>query len=186
MSDNGGANNGAGTNAAEGTEGQQGTPTTGDQGNQGAGTAGTNDGGKTFTQADLDRIVAERLNREKSKFADYDDLKTKAGKFDQIENENKSDLEKANDALTAAQTELAELRVAAVRSAAAAKAGLPAELHEFITATDPVEAEKQAGVLASKLASPGTPAGSIPQGARPGAQQSPNMNDWLRTKAFGR
>lgn len=30
---------------------------------------------KTFTQADLDRIVGERLAREKSKVADYDDLK---------------------------------------------------------------------------------------------------------------
>lgn len=31
--------------------------------------------GKTFTQEDVDRIVGERLTREKSKFADYDDLK---------------------------------------------------------------------------------------------------------------
>lgn len=37
----------------------------------------------TFTQADVDRIVADRLKRErevvKTKFADYDDLKAKAG-----------------------------------------------------------------------------------------------------------
>lgn len=37
---------------------------------------------ETFTQADLDRIVADRLKREreatKAKFADYDDLKAKA------------------------------------------------------------------------------------------------------------
>lgn len=38
---------------------------------------------QTFKQADVDRIVAERLKREreatKAKFADYDDLKKKAG-----------------------------------------------------------------------------------------------------------
>jgi hypothetical protein len=38
---------------------------------------------QTFTQADVDRIVADRLKREreatKAKFADYDELKTKAG-----------------------------------------------------------------------------------------------------------
>lgn len=32
----------------------------------------------TFTQADVDRIVRERVKREREKFADYDDLKTKA------------------------------------------------------------------------------------------------------------
>ena len=38
---------------------------------------------QTFTQADVDRIVADRLKREreatKAKYADYDDLKAKAG-----------------------------------------------------------------------------------------------------------
>lgn len=34
---------------------------------------------QTFTQADVDRIVRERVQRERAKFADYDDLKTKAG-----------------------------------------------------------------------------------------------------------
>lgn len=33
---------------------------------------------QTFTQADVDRIVKERVTREKAKYADYDDLKTKA------------------------------------------------------------------------------------------------------------
>lgn len=33
---------------------------------------------QTFTQADIDRIVKERVQREKAKYADYDDLKKKA------------------------------------------------------------------------------------------------------------
>ena len=36
------------------------------------------DAGKTFTQADIDRIVADRVARVKSQFADYGDLKKKA------------------------------------------------------------------------------------------------------------
>lgn len=36
------------------------------------------EGEKTFTQADLDRIVADRIARERAKFADYGDLKKKA------------------------------------------------------------------------------------------------------------
>jgi hypothetical protein len=40
---------------------------------------------KTFTQAELDDIVAKRLERERKKFdkfADYDDLKTKASEYE--------------------------------------------------------------------------------------------------------
>ena len=33
---------------------------------------------QSFTQADVDRIVRERVKRERDKFADYDDLKKKA------------------------------------------------------------------------------------------------------------
>lgn len=33
---------------------------------------------QTFTQADVDRIVRERVKREREKFADYDDLKVRA------------------------------------------------------------------------------------------------------------
>ncbi len=35
----------------------------------------TDDDEKKFTQADVDRIVQERLAREKAKFADYDEIK---------------------------------------------------------------------------------------------------------------
>ena len=34
---------------------------------------------EAFTQADVDRIVRERVKREREKFADYDDLKKAAG-----------------------------------------------------------------------------------------------------------
>lgn len=40
---------------------------------------------QTFTQADVDRIVRERVQRERAKYADYDDLKTKAGNATSLE-----------------------------------------------------------------------------------------------------
>lgn len=49
---------------------------------------------KVLTQADVDRIVQERLTRERQKFADYEDLKSKASKLDELEQANKSELEK--------------------------------------------------------------------------------------------
>lgn len=64
------------------------------------------DGGdKTFTQADLDRIVSERLTRERSKYADYDELKTKAGKLDEIEQANKTEVEKLREELESTRSE---------------------------------------------------------------------------------
>ena len=36
---------------------------------------------KTFTQAELDDILAKRIERERKKFADYDDLKAKADEY---------------------------------------------------------------------------------------------------------
>lgn len=53
-------------------------------------------GEKTFTQADVDRLMGE--TRRKAKPADYDDLKTKAAKLDEIEAASASDLEKAVNA----------------------------------------------------------------------------------------
>jgi len=48
-----------------------------EQGKEQQGKEGQGNGqeGKTFTQADLDRIVQDRIARERSKFQDYDDLK---------------------------------------------------------------------------------------------------------------
>jgi hypothetical protein len=77
--------------------------------------------GKTFTQADLDRIVAERLARESKKYADYDDLKAKAEEAARLQAEQEeataSDLDKAVKAARkeveeALRAEFAQERVA--------------------------------------------------------------------------
>lgn len=56
------------------------------------------DSGKTFTQADLDKQIQQRLDRERKRFADYDAVKAKAAKLDEIEKANATDLEKAVNA----------------------------------------------------------------------------------------
>lgn len=54
---------------------------------------------KSFSQADVDRIVQERLSRAKLKPpSDYEDLKARAAKLDELEAASKSDLEKALEA----------------------------------------------------------------------------------------
>lgn len=55
---------------------------------------------KTFSQEDLDRIVGERLARERSNAPkvpdDYEDLKAKAARLTELEAAGQSDLDKAN------------------------------------------------------------------------------------------
>ena len=83
---------------------------------------------KTFTQTELDRIVQDRVARARP--ADYDDLKAKATKFDEIDAANKSELEKAQEAARkaseerdTARSEVQEMSKRTAVFAAAVKAG---------------------------------------------------------------
>lgn len=64
---------------------------------------------RTFTQTELNAIIQDRLSRERGRFADYDALKDKAGKFDTAEAARLSDIEKAQQAATASDTRAAGL-----------------------------------------------------------------------------
>lgn len=50
---------------------------------------------QTFTQDDVNRIVAERIARERQKYEGFDDLKDKAAKYDALQAENATEVEKA-------------------------------------------------------------------------------------------
>ena len=87
---------------------------------------------KTFTQDDVNRIVEDRLKREREKFADYSVLKEKSEKFDAMEEANKSELQKALDRASALETELADRKKAdelrEVREKVAKETGIPVHL----------------------------------------------------------
>lgn len=46
------------------------------------GSTGSGSTEKTFTQAEVDKLIRDRLARERGKYADYDDLKAKAAEAD--------------------------------------------------------------------------------------------------------
>ena len=96
---------------------------------------------KTFTQEELDRIVQDRLHRQKSQFGDIDELKAKAAKLDEIEASSKSDLEKANTAREKAEKAAAKVRetadtrlihAAVLAAAAAEKATKPEHIYRLL------------------------------------------------------
>lgn len=85
-----------------------------------------------FTQADLDRIVKDRLKRESEKYGDYDALKAKADKFDEIEEASKTELQKATEKAKALQDELDAFKKAeslrTMREKVAHDTGVPVNL----------------------------------------------------------
>lgn len=50
---------------------------------------------RTFTQAEMDAIIGDRLKRERAKYADYDEAKAALDELTQLKEANKSELEKA-------------------------------------------------------------------------------------------
>ncbi|WP_280439021.1 hypothetical protein [Nocardia cyriacigeorgica] len=78
------------------------------------------------SQEELDKIIGSRVARVKSQYADYDDLKSKAAKLDEIEQANKSELQKIAERAEAAERELAAERNRALRAEIAAAKGVPA------------------------------------------------------------
>lgn len=75
---------------------------------------------KKFTQADLDRVVADRLTRERAKFADYDELKQAA----QAAAGSKSQLDKMQEQLDKMAKRAEKAEGEALRSSVAAELGL--------------------------------------------------------------
>ncbi len=116
------------------------------------------------TQADLDRIIADRLSRERAKYGDYQELKSKAAQFDELTEAQKTELQKAIDRAEKAEAALAKAEQAnQVRtwSQEIGKAtGVPAELLRGAT-----REELQAHADALKAAGVGTPNGQ--QGSYP-------------------
>ena len=125
----------------------------------GTDTSGTTSAaGDEFTpitsQEDLNRVLESRLKREREKYADYKDLKTKAAKLDEIEQANKSEIEKATEKVAAAEAELATIpqKVAEqLRTHLVALHKIPDDDAElFLTANDPELLLKQVDRLMAR------------------------------------
>lgn len=87
---------------------------------------------KTFTQAEVDRIIADRLKRE-----DVKGLKQKAAEFDKLSEAQKTAEQKAADAQKAAEQRASEAEARAIRYQVAAEKGISkADADLFLTGTD--------------------------------------------------
>jgi len=97
---------------------------------------------QAFTQADVDRIVKERVQRERAKFADYDDLRKKA-----------EGAKTAEDRIAELEQKYQAAETARLRSDIAARHGISAEDRDlFLTGADEETLTKQAERLAAHVA----------------------------------
>jgi hypothetical protein len=95
---------------------------------------------ETFTQADVDKIVKERIARERARFSDYDDLKAKAGEKATVE-----------DRLAAMEKRAMDAETRALRNDVATRHGISAEDRDlFLTGTSEETLDAQAKRLAER------------------------------------
>lgn len=115
-------------------------------------TAETEKQERTFTQAELDDIVKNRLAKERAKYGDYETLQQKALKFDEMEEANKSELQKATERADSLQQQLDAINHANVirdlHDKVAKDTGVPASL--LTGDTEEACLEQAYGILAYK------------------------------------
>lgn len=108
----------------------------GGSGDGGSGEGGSGEGNepepKSFTQEQVDQIVERRLAKERGKYKDYDELKSKAMRLDEMENAGKSELDKLKESNAALRKQIddaaAEKQHAEWVSEVAKDKGVPSEL----------------------------------------------------------
>lgn len=106
----------AGTATETGT-GETGTGT-GESGSAGeTGEAGTGEATpRSFTQAELDKIVSDRLKRQAAQYSGHEDLKKKAAEYDKLQEAQKTALQKEQERAEAAEKKAADAETRANRA----------------------------------------------------------------------
>lgn len=137
--------------------------------------------GKSFSQADVDRIVADRLKREKEKYADYDDLKGKAEKLKDIEAAQMTEQEKAQAKIAELEAKNAEteakvraMEITKLRSKLLSEAGLPADLADRVRGETEEEIKADLESLKAIVKPKNVGGGGVPQASKD------QKNPWKR------
>ena len=129
-------------------------PETTQDGNEGGTTSTAKSEFKAITsQEEFDSALSKRLERERAKFADYDELKTKAGQLDALSEASQTETEKATKRASKAETERDDARAEAMRLRIAVEHGISLEDADlFLTGKDEESLRAQAKRLSDREA----------------------------------
>ena len=108
--------------------------------------------GKTFTQAEMDAIIGDRLARERAKYADYAEVKAKAAKYDEVEEANKTELQKAVEERDALKAQVDKLNAEKEHAQAVANAANKYGVDSSLLARMSGDVEENAAYLKETMA----------------------------------
>lgn len=146
---------------------------------QGAGTAQAGGsqaagGSQTFTQEQVNSMIAAERREIEAKYKGFSEYKAAAEEYAQVQESQKSELQKAQDALAAVTKERDELKSAAERSAwvneVAEKTKVPASTVAMLSGTTKEELTEQARRLAPDFAEAVGSEGGKPAATAPDAK----------------
>ena len=83
---------------------------------------------KTFTQEQVNALLAEQKRKTGEKFADYTDLKAKAEQYDALQEQNKTELQRVAERAEAAERRAVEAESRALKADVAIAKGVPLAL----------------------------------------------------------
>lgn len=120
------------------------------------------------SQDDLNKIIRERIDRERAKFADYADVKAKAAQLDKIEEANKSEAQKLADQVAQAEARAQAAESGLLRERIAREYGITdqGDVDLFLTGNDEETLKKQAVRLSERTADASKPRSPRPDPAQ--------------------
>lgn len=110
---------------------------------------------RTFTQEEVNSFLAKDRKQMAEKYSDYEQLKEKAARLDQIEEDAKTELQKAQERAEKLQAEISAMKhteeIRTIRDKVAQETGVPASL--LTGDTEEACTEQANGILSFKTPS---------------------------------
>lgn len=160
------------------------TVTTPDQSANGTTVTTPEDKNRTYTQTELESIVEKRLKREREKYNDYEELKTKAAAYDEAQEAAKSDLQKATELAEKYRVELDSMKKAEsvrdIRDKVSKETGVPASMLTFDTEEECAEQAKSILAFAQPKKYPNIPdRGEVTHSGSAAVSSSEKFAEWF-------
>lgn len=134
------------------------------------------------TQADVDKVVESRLERERKKFADYDTLKETAGKVESIKSEYENKLKEKDTAISSLTGDLGKAKLETDKVKLIHEFKLSDDLAEFVTGETVDEMRERAEKLSKGI---GTSGGKVVVDKKPKPGEKQTDSKQIAKSLFG-